>query len=286
MVLLLSLPLFVIANQSINDEDDDVIDEVSKQVDHSMRYTSMQFTQPESEESQDFIQNASLDGYTKVAENDKLILYVEEKSLAIKIENKETGYIWASGLDEPDNYRLNTTWKHIVQSAITIDYKDRQEKKKTESILTNDSTPEIELIDHGFTAKVLCYQSKITVQIDVKLAGEGLVVSVPQSEIVEDKYNKLISMEIYPFFGAVNEDDIPGYLFIPDGSGALVRFESNKKGVTPYVGPIYGRDEGIQSRRAVNEDVVPVEQITMPVFGMVHGAKQNGFIAIVEDGYA
>lgn len=289
VAVLMAVPLLVVANQSLNDADD-VIDEMAQQIDYSTRYTSAQFTQPETDENQELNMQSSLEGYTKAAENEDLILYVEEDSLAIKIENKDTGYIWASGLDEPDNYRLNTTWKQIVQSAITVNYTDRQGREKSESILTNDSTPDVTITDNGFSANIFLYQSKLTLQVDVSLEGSDLVVSIPQDKIKEDKYNKLISLQLYPFFGAVNEDDIPGYMFIPDGSGALVRFEKPKKSVAPFVAPIFGRDEGILSRRATSSStrraIVPVEQVTMPVFGAVHGVKQNGYVAVVEDGYA
>ena len=59
-----------------------------------------------------------------------------------------------------------------------------------------------------------------------------------------------------------------------------------KSGGVPFTGAIFGLDEGIKNNTRTNWDVVPVQPIKMPVFGAVHGPKQNGFITIVEDGYA
>ena len=87
----------------------------------------------------------------------------------------------------------------------------------------------VKLTDNGFSAKVSLIEAKLNFQFDVQLEGNELVISVPFEELKEDKRNKLISMDIYPFLGAAHEDDIPGYMFIPDGSGALIRYEKSSK---------------------------------------------------------
>lgn len=278
VILLMLLPTDAIVKA-------DTLEQAAEQVEHSILYTSAQHTKPEKKNQTITAIQSSLEGYTRVAENEELALYVEKKSLAIKLVNNKTGYVWASGLDKPEDYRLNATWKQIVQSGVTVEYTDRQGKLKTESILTNDSTPDVTLTDNGFSAKVFLLQAKLDFQIDVELSGNELVISVPQDKMKEDKYNKLVSMQIYPFFGAVNENDIPGYMFIPDGSGALIRYEKSKKTAgTPYIGQIYGQDPGIIRNLIKKEEIVPVQQVTMPVFGAVHGVKQNGYVGIVEGG--
>ena len=284
-IILLTFPILVIANPSFGSDSDKPL-EMTSQIDQTMRYTSAQFTQPELDEKHEIKQDALLDGYDKAAESEEMILYVNGDSLAIKLYNKKTGYMWDSGLDHPENYRLNKTWKQTVQSAITVEYTDRTGKLNTESILTNDSGANLKITDFGFTAKVSLVQAKLKFQMDVHLEGNELIISIPQKELKEDKRNKLVSMQIYPFLGAINENDIPGYMFIPDGSGALIRYEkSSHTSGAPFIGAIFGQDEGIKGKASTNNDVVPVQQVKMPVFGAVHGVKQNGFVAIVEDGY-
>lgn len=283
-VILLIIPVALIANHAfsaISDENEAKVDKTNQS---TLRYSSSQFTKPEPEASK-IVQENSFEDYMVAAENDEMILYVNEDSLAIKLQNKDTGYVWNSGLDHPENYRLNNTWEQFVQSAVSVDYLDRQGKLKTESILTNDSSPDIELTDNGFIATIFLFQAKVEFQLQVEMEGNELVVTVPQESIKEDKYTKLITMQIYPFLGAVHQNDIPGYMFIPDGSGALIRFDKSKKSAAnPFVGSIYGPDEGIKTRINTNSTVVPPEKIQMPVFGSVHGAEQNGYLAIVENG--
>lgn len=254
----------------------------------TIKYSSNQYTQPEPEISViDY--SSSLNEYSKVAENDDLELYVNEKSLAIKLINKKTGYTWSSGLDNPDDYRLNKTWKQFIQSGVTVNYLDRKGKVRSESILTNDSTPTIEYMDNGFKAKILFLQAKLEMEIIVELEGNHLVVSVPQDKIKENKYTKLVSLEVFPFFGATHQNDIPGYMFIPDGSGALIRYDKSKTyNITPLEAHVFGSDEGVKTQPSISNRerfVVSPQQIKVPVFGAVHGVNQNGFLTIIENGY-
>jgi Family of unknown function (DUF5696) len=252
-----------------------------------MKYTSSSFTKTEKKEAKAVQQKNTFEGFEKAAENENLTLYVNEENLAIKIQNKKTKYVWNSGLDQPDQYRLNKTWEQMAQSAITVDYMDRRGKVRTESIATNDSRPRVKMTDDGFTASLYLNQSKLEFEVKVELDGSDVVVSIPEEEIKESKYTKIISMRVYPFLGAVNENDINGYMFIPDGSGALIRYEkSSSKADAPFTGAIYGTDEAFKKTETKKDTkVTPAEQIKMPVFGAVHGVKQNAFLAVIEEGY-
>lgn len=260
---------------------------------NAMEAASNQYTQPEGTAAAPVSKEAgTFEGYTKAAENEEMILYVNEDSLALKVKNKRTGYVWNSGLDQPGDYRLNKTWEEFAQSALTIDYVDKRGKTKTESILTNQSKPQIRLNDSGFSAKVYFFQSKINVTVEVKIEGDQLTVSIPDDQVKEGKRNQLISMNVYPFLGAVKEDEVGGYMFIPDGSGALIRYQKAAKKVrSPYIQPIFGRDEAftkttINNKNEKEDKTTPLQEISAPVFGAVHGVKQNGFFAIVEGGNA
>jgi hypothetical protein len=252
-----------------------------------MKYTSSSFTKPEKKDAKPVQQKNSFKGFEKAAENESLALYVNEENLAIKVQNKKTKYVWNSGLDQPDQYRLNKTWEQMAQSAITVDYMDRRGKVRTESITTNDSRPRVKMTDNGFTASLYLNQSKLEFEVKVELDGSDVVVSIPEEEIKESKYTKIISMRVYPFLGAVNENDINGYMFIPDGSGALIRYEkSSNKADAPFTGTIYGADEAFKKTETKKDTkVTPAEPIKMPVFGAVHGVKQNAFLAVIEEGY-
>ena len=248
------------------------------------KFESNLFTQMEDDSITFLNQNSSLEGFDLVAENNYLELFVNPNSLAIKILNKETNYIWSSTLDNRENYQLNQTWQHFVDSAITIDVIDRNGNSSRESITTNNSVVTINKSTEGFVATIIFGQSNVELQLSVKLEGRDVVVHVPQEQIREQENARLASIQIYPFLGATKEDQVPGYMFIPDGAGALIRYGSDQVRMeSPYRATIYGDNLGINNLASVST-VNRAFNATMPVFGMVHGVFENAILAIIENG--
>ncbi|KMJ58907.1 hypothetical protein AB685_07465 [Bacillus sp. LL01] len=284
LFLIALLPIHALAESLTNKEAVEEIELETEIGEETLRFDSNQFTQKE--EKNKPLPDGTLEGFIKVTENEELALYVQEDSLALKVQNKETGYIWNSGVDDSENYRLNNTWTEMVQSAVTIDYLDRRGNLKTESILTGESKPEIKIGENGFTANIEFRNASIDVQLTVSLDEDNLVIDVPSEGVEDGTYNKIVSMKVYPFLGAAHMDDITGYLFIPDGSGALMRFEKNAfRSDTPFVGSIYGEDEGFtRPKSSENDYTYPTQAISVPVYGAVHGVKQNAFITSIEEG--
>jgi len=100
----------------------------------------------------------------------------------------------------------------------------------------------------------------------------------------ENEDFKLGVLYVYPFLGATRDDSVPGYMFIPDGSGSLIRFNSVTKAKNMFYGRYYGSDLGMITMLPYDPMTRPPYKISIPVIGMVHGYKQNAFISIVEKG--
>lgn len=225
------------------------------------------------------------DTYLLVGENQFYKLYMEEESYAIRVLNKSDGFIYGSSIstydDNLDNF--NTTWEGIVNSCVTLNYYSYDESNgvyitKEESIFrSEDSVTSYTLIENGFRARLYFGESKISLDIIVYLDGEYLRVEVPNDTITESEF-KLRSIKIYPFLGAVYSDDITGYILVPDGSGALVRYKEIDAVTEVYEFNYYGQDNSIKNEL----DYEPI--FSLPVSGMIHGINQHGFISIVESG--
>lgn len=130
--------------------------------------------------------------------------------------------------------------------------------------------------------------------LDVRLPANGI-------RFDESAY-QLTSVSMLPWFGA-GSSYFNGYTFIPDGSGALVRFEDVRSKPVSITGKIYGQDQAYQVVTGQNR-----ETMRLPVFGLVEsevfnppvlteeqqaagiliadpGYKQpTGFLAILEEG--
>jgi len=224
--------------------------------------------------------NPSLAGFTLAAENEFLQLYVAPYSLAIKVVNRATGYIFSSTLDTMEDHRLNNIWRNRVNSALSIDYSVGG-VGLWESLTINDSYVDFRLIENGFAGHVTFGDSGIGVLLLVTLEGRDLLVQVPQESITEPEGVQIVALHAYPFFGATKEGDVPGYMFIPDGSGALIRYGDIRNAmVSPWSSQVYGLNLGLGQSTISN--VNPPFNTTMPVFGKVHG--NNAFLVIIESG--
>lgn len=130
--------------------------------------------------------------------------------------------------------------------------------------------------------------------IEYTLEKDGLAVRLPASSIRfdETKYT-LRNVKMLRYFGAGNLKNEGGYVFYPDGSGALIDFAdfySAKSQISVELqGTVYGEDYAYYN---IDTDAKHAESVRMPVFGIVDvknsmGVKRNtGFLAILEDGDA
>ena len=122
--------------------------------------------------------------------------------------------------------------------------------------------------------------------VEITLEDNGdLKVHVPTGSIVShNDYYTAQNLSVLPNFGAVTaEEYAEGYILVPDGSGALVSFNSYIPNVAEYKRPYY--DSDFYSDYYYMPEYK--EELHMPVYGMVYGPEgkaEKGFLTIVEEG--
>lgn len=111
------------------------------------------------------------------------------------------------------------------------------------------------------------------------LEGDSLLVRI-DGEAIRYPSNELItSMSVLEYFGALSQN-AEGYLFIPDGSGALMNTKPQKGNAGLYMQPVYGLDHTL-SREVRNDQCY---DILLPVFGV--SRPDAGMLGIIEDNEA
>ena len=106
------------------------------------------------------------------------------------------------------------------------------------------------------------------------LDGKDFVVEVPYEKIHYRANYPITSLTVLPMFGAAGMQD-EGFMFIPEGGGALINFNNGKLSQNSYYANMYGWDYGTFRKEVVNET-----KNVFPVFGI---AKNGGsFICVME----
>ena len=124
------------------------------------------------------------------------------------------------------------------------------------------------------------------ITLDVTLEDGELVVNLPVEEIKNgNEFYTLQNIEVLTNFGLVASETVSeGYLFVPDGAGALMKMNSYDPKVPDYVRGFYNND--FYTDYYYKPEYA--QELMMPVFGMLSLAgpelTPNGFLAIVESG--
>ncbi len=119
----------------------------------------------------------------------------------------------------------------------------------------------------------------IRITLKYRLTEKGLSVESDFSKVNFSKDNVILSVQLLPYFSASAYGEA-GYMLVPDGSGALIYNNTEKKTASQYSQKLYGTDFAFSSMtKAVDTQVA-----TMPIFALKN--SNGGFIAVIDKGAA
>ncbi|WP_409347222.1 DUF5696 domain-containing protein [Paenibacillus sp. MBLB4367] len=219
-----------------------------------------------------------------IAQTPQLELKMDEATGHFAVIDKRNGNIWRS-YPSPEQWANETQegqWRVHLRSPVMFRYIDLSGKPsppKDSSLLEErGAVKDVAVIDGGFRLTFDMPSKEISIPIEVKVDGDSVVTKIIDSGIKEGKLS-LLWVRLYPFFGAERSEGQEGYLFVPDGSGALIPYEQHSTNVNRiYQEPIYGQDLSFK----VNSEPNSRHQVVMPVYGAK--SQERAYLAIVEDG--
>ncbi len=224
--------------------------------------------------------NIDMTGFTKMLENDNLILYVNVETFAIRIKNKTTNFIWSSDYLDTSGIKLTNSVKKRMNSAFSFYYFDSKNRPSATAKTMLDSDLSLDTKVDDVTKTVTFYVDLLKYQIrlaySIQLDKSSLKFTLNKDSIEEYGDNRLWKITFYEFLGAAMLDTIPGYNFIPSGNGALVRYTANSPINSSYSARFYNQDLYYNT-----EDNLFLDY---PVYGSVHGINQNGFFENITSG--
>ena len=236
-----------------------------------------------------------VDGHHLVAANENYELYLYEPALSIIVKNTKTGAVMESTVRNEERLgNVNETWKGFLQSGIVVELQEETNTmQKKLGIEGSGAQVSVELIPGGFHAKLDYPTQELGFEVEVKLYDDGSITAcIPESSIYENADNKKIgNIYVFPLLGSSRLDEKDGYMFVPDGNGALIYLD-NKDGRfdSGYVQKVYGSDIGVGESYVLSllwgryETHNDAEMILEPVYGMVHTKDEMGYLDIIESG--
>lgn len=224
-------------------------------------------------------------GFGLVAQRNGVRLYWNAQALQFLVEDGRSGARWySSPPDAPKEPKTSDQWKRNMGSLFMFTYTD------TRFTVSNSSNMIAETSGGKGKATSSVQGEAITVQFDmtalglsfamvIKLTDEGLSVTIPDASMKETGKWRLAEIDLLPFFGA-QRPATDGYIFLPDGTGALVRFKEGRPEEDPvYSESVYGNDPALMRPSS------PRQRVRAPVFGTaVRPGAGAGLFGIVTQG--
>ncbi len=203
--------------------------------------------------------------------------------------------------------RLNTTYTGIANSLITVEYYDDSNSiKRLSSASKTGVTSKLGMVNGDtkhYRLDVNFTSIQLKVSVHILFDDKGFQLEVRDDEITGDGQAVMAAIQLMPFFGAsggqklywdpvkkamkkeVPNPMIQGYVLVPDGPGALIRFVDRNIGLSPYVGDIYGSDPAESPYYYTNEaNFYPFKNPAMPVYGIAHGNRQAAYVGFATKG--
>ncbi len=153
-------------------------------------------------------------------------------------------------------------------------------KEKVESYLLeagyNEEQYESDLAYYG--SETTDDNPAVNVSVYLKLDGDDFVVSVPYDEIVYYEEFPLTELRVLPYMCSASTEE-NGYMFVPDGSGALINFNNQKSNQSVYSAKVYGWDYG-----QVRKEIINDPHVQFPVYGICYEDTEQSMLCVIEEG--
>ncbi|WP_053372428.1 DUF5696 domain-containing protein [Paenibacillus sp. FJAT-27812] len=222
----------------------------------------------------------------QIAENAGFKMYIDEKTGNVRLVDKRTGKEWLGTPQLPRTTMPNN--KKFMDAAVHVKYTEGSDTVQTYLTKEKENKLKIETIDGGAKVTFQFVKEELEFTIEYRLVENGFELTVPEASIKEAGKAKFVSIEPLPFWNAAADTE-EGAIFLPDGSGALMKYSAkHPQYFAGYSETIYGADPAYVTQSHENIDqmwrqkLAPKEMVALPVFGNYR--NEVGSLGIVTKG--
>ncbi len=263
---------FSVNSMSVNVLENNFNYEFNEQLLSSSMFTDL-------EETNTYVQPAvDMTGFTMAGSNSSVALYYHPDTLAIRVVNQATGYVWSSDLEGNMPAGIAPIYEKRINSPFSFVYISENYSLKNVSMQQLANEVEITTESNKVTFNVEFSQIGITIKYSIALTEDGFSLEFSSDDVIENGKYKLVSVTFFEYFGATFEDEEKGYTFLPFNNGGLVRHSSESSVSNTVTMPMlsYDYNFGNLSKQGA---------LSFPVYGIANGVGENALFVEVEDGY-
>lgn len=217
-----------------------------------------------------------------VSSNDRFELRLNGDNGVFYLTDKTSGAKWRSNPESwKDETIVSGTAKESLNAQLIINcYSSKQRQFVTLNSYSHSVTKggfSFKETENGFASTYKFEDYGISVTVDYTLASDSLVVTLSKESFTDTEDYRVYDITVLPYFLSAEKSD-SGYIFLPDGSGAIINLNNNKTTTEKYSAHIYGNS--LNNDRYVENET----KILLPVYAL---SKNGGTVmAVVEEGAA
>ena len=224
----------------------------------------------------------SADGYEQVAENEQLLLEADLSNGLFRLTDKVSGYVrYSVPRDATEDQLAVGQGKMQLQSQMVVYYRNAKKNlfvASSKASCINRNSIQVKKIDDGIRVDFIFREESFLIPVEYVLKETYLEVKVLTEEIQETADNKIIKMDILPYFLSGSQTE-SGYIMVPDGSGALIHFNNGQTYASDYYASVYGFDVTLDTEVSQTNQ----ETARFPVCG-IRNNEQAGMFGLVVNG--
>lgn len=215
-----------------------------------------------------------------VTENEYWELIWDDSLKLVSFRDKQTGNLWGQIPEKALNSDMFLT--NSIRSAVYVYYKEANNLAEKfayshEGAVQNGNVW-VNEIENGLSVTYDFYEYSFSVTVDYVLNGDTFSTIVDPRKMSDDGVNYITGVSVLPFVCGVENDHPTDWMFMPDGSGAVIKpITLSSMGVEGQL-KIYGDDLSVHQ---YNYEAV-TQEVKMPVFGSVR--ENGGLVAIITTG--
>lgn len=213
------------------------------------------------------------DEYTYICESDSIALYVNTGDANIAVADKRTGKVWTA-------FPEGTSSQSELSSMLNVTYNGGTDI--TMQVGTHNAAVGFDILKITDGIKEIFYfeTEALSFEIPFKLVlcDDYVDITLLYKEIKEEGEGRISDIKLLPNW-ALGKSDEDGYVFIPDGSGAVIEYKDTVSRTESYSAMVYGDDPSQDLIYSVTDDS---ETVRMPVFGVKQG--NNAVFSVITEG--